>query len=57
MIHGRARLIGKKSQHGQLLEKAHKLLYKKYSQYKKIGIGDLCIMIYPEKIISWKNDN
>jgi len=57
MIHGRARVIGKKSQHGQLLEKAHKLLYKKYCQYKKIGIGDLCIMIFPEKIISWKNDN
>ena len=41
MIQGRASLIGKKVQHNELeLEKAHKLLYRKYRQYKKIGIGE-----------------
>jgi hypothetical protein len=35
MIHGRARLIGKKSQHNQLLEKAHKLLYIKILSVQK----------------------
>ena len=36
MIQGRASLIGKKVQHNELvLEKAHKLLYRKYRQYKK----------------------
>ena len=55
-IQGRASLIGKKVQHNELeLEKAHKLLYRKYRQYKKIGIGELCIKIDPEKVIAWKN--
>ena len=56
MIKGRASLIGKKVQHNELvLEKAHKLLYRKYHQYKKLGIGELCIKIDPEKVITWKN--
>ena len=56
MIQGRASLIGKKVQHNELvLEKAHKLLYRKYHQYKKIGIGEICIKIDPEKTIAWKN--
>ena len=56
MIQGRASLIGKKVQHNELvLEKAHKLLYRKYHQYKKLGIGELCIKIDPKKVIAWKN--
>ena len=56
MIQGRASLIGKKMQCNELvLEKAHKLLFRKYRQYKKIGIGELCIKIDPEKVITWKN--
>jgi hypothetical protein len=38
-----------------LLEKTHKLLYKKYLQYEKIGVGGYVIMIDPKKVISWMN--
>jgi PPOX class probable F420-dependent enzyme len=55
MIHGKASLIGKKGQDCDTqLEKAHKLLYVKYHQYEKIGIGEICIKIYPEKVITWQ---
>jgi PPOX class probable F420-dependent enzyme len=63
MIQGRASLISnnnnKKGQ-GQngpslLLEKAHKLLSEKYHQYQKIGIGKYVMAIYPQKVITWKN--
>lgn len=55
MIHGKASLIGKKGQDcGTQLEKAHKLLCVKYHQYEKIGIGEICIKIYPEKVITWQ---
>jgi len=53
MILGKASIIGK----GQveLLSRAHKLLYAKYPQYRRVGIGELCIMIKPQKITSWRN--
>jgi PPOX class probable F420-dependent enzyme len=55
MIHGKASLIGKQGQERDAqLEKAHKLLYVKYHQYEKIGIGEMCIKIYPEKVITWQ---
>ncbi len=37
------------------LKDIHKLLYQKYPQYKKVGIGRYCITIQPEKIIYWSN--
>jgi hypothetical protein len=37
-----------------LLEKAQRLLLEKYPQYQKIGLGQLCIMIWPEKVLTWK---
>jgi PPOX class probable F420-dependent enzyme len=37
-----------------LLEKAQRLLLEKYPQYQKIGLGQLCIMICPEKVLTWK---
>jgi PPOX class probable F420-dependent enzyme len=37
-----------------LLEEAHRLLLEKYPQYQKIGMGQLCIMICPEKVLTWK---
>ena len=37
------------------VKKGHKLLYQKYTQYKKIGIGKFCIIVKPQKIIFWKN--
>lgn len=60
MIQGRASLISNKRGEQQnellLLEKAHKLLSEKYHHYQKIGIGKYVIMIYPYKIMSWKNE-
>jgi len=37
-----------------MLKNAQSLLLEKYPQYQKIGLGQLCIMIYPEKIFTWK---
>jgi PPOX class probable F420-dependent enzyme len=37
-----------------LLKNAHRLLLEKYPQYQKISVGQLCIMIYPEKVFTWK---
>lgn len=37
-----------------LLTKAQSLLLEKYPQYQKIGLGQLCIMICPEKVLTWK---
>jgi PPOX class probable F420-dependent enzyme len=61
MIQGRASLISNKKGEQEnelllLLEKAHKLLSEKYHHYQKIGIGEYVIMIYPQKIMTWKNE-
>jgi hypothetical protein len=59
MIQGRASLISNKKGEQQnellLLEGAHKLLSDKYPQYQKIGIGAYIIIIYSQKVITWKN--
>jgi hypothetical protein len=55
MIQGEASIIGGKNLEQNelvLLEKTHKLLYKKYLQYEKIGVGGYVIMIDPKKVIS-----
>ena len=62
MVQGRASLISNNEKgYGKneplLLEKAHKLLSKKYYQYQKIGIGEYVIIIYPQKVITWKNQS
>lgn len=61
MVQGRASILVSRRQEQQeennnnkILETAHKLLSSKYPQYQKIGIGKACIMIYPQKAISWK---
>ena len=61
MIQGRASLISNAKGEQQnelslLLAKAHKLLSEKYHHYQNIGIGEYVIMIYPRKIITWKNE-
>lgn len=59
MIQGKASIIGGKQLEQNellLLEKAHKLLFDKYLQYQKIGIGEYVIMIIPQKVITWKNE-
>jgi hypothetical protein len=57
LIQGKASIIGGKELEQQnellLLEKAHRLLSRKYVQYQKIGIGKYIIMIIPQKVISW----
>lgn len=53
MIHGKATMIDGKNI--KLLDKIHKLLISKYPQYKKIGIGNSCIMINPIKVTFWNN--
>ena len=38
------------------VKKGHRLLYQKYTQYQKIGIGKYCIIVKPQKIIFWKSE-
>jgi len=52
MIHGKAAIVEQKRE--KLINEVHKLLISKYSQYKKIGIGNSCIKIRPQKAIFWK---
>lgn len=70
MIQGKAYLIGEgdedelertsKYDHNNnnvpSVKKGHRLLYQKYTQYQKIGIGKYCIIVKPQKIIFWKNE-
>jgi len=53
MIHGKATVIDGKNT--KLMDIIHKLLVSKYPQYKKIGIGNYCIMINPTKVTFWNN--
>lgn len=39
------------------IKNAQNLLLEKYPQYQKIGVGQLCIMICPEKVFRWKMSN
>jgi PPOX class probable F420-dependent enzyme len=65
MIQGTAHLIGKEKKgnennkyginNSSLIKEIHTLLCQKYHQYKEIGIGQYCIVIQPQKIIYWKN--
>lgn len=67
MIQGKASILGKRrgnakeeeeeqqenDENDKLLKIAHKLLFTKYTQYQHIAIGELCIVIYPQKTIFW----
>jgi len=55
MIHGTATVIDGKN--SKLMDKIHKLLISKYPQYKKIGVGNSCIMINPQRITHWGYSN
>jgi PPOX class probable F420-dependent enzyme len=54
MIQGRASITSKTQGNIQLKE-AYKKLMIKYLQYEKVGIGEMCIIIAPEKVASWSN--
>ena len=53
MIHGKASIVEFKDK--KKMDKVHKLLISKYSQYNKVGISDLCIKIRPQKFTYWEN--
>jgi PPOX class probable F420-dependent enzyme len=40
-----------------IIKNAQNLLLEKYPQYQKIGVGQLCIMICPERVFTWKMSN
>ncbi len=68
MIQGKAYLIGEGDEEEierthkyndddvPSVKKGHRLLYQKYTQYQKIGIGKYCIIVKPQKIIFWKSE-
>ncbi|MEW6604287.1 MAG: TIGR03668 family PPOX class F420-dependent oxidoreductase [Thermoproteota archaeon] len=54
MIQGKASIVDR-SQESTKLQEAYKKLMTKYPQYQEIGLGEMCIIIKPEKVISWQN--
>jgi PPOX class probable F420-dependent enzyme len=55
MIQGKATIITTKTQGNIQLQEAYKKLTTKYHQYQKIGLSEICIIIKPEKVASWRN--
>ena len=54
MIQGKASIASKTEGNLQVQE-AYKKLMTKYLQYQNVGVGEMCIIIAPEKVISWGN--
>jgi PPOX class probable F420-dependent enzyme len=53
---GRTYLYDHNNNNASSVRKGHRLLYQKYTQYEKIGIGKYCIIVKPQKIIFWENE-
>ena len=53
-IQGKASIASKGEGNIQVRE-AYKKLMTKYTQYQKVGVGEMCIIITPEKVASWSN--
>ncbi len=53
-IQGKASVASKSEGNIQVTE-AYKKLMTKYLQYQKVGVGEMCIIIAPEKVASWSN--
>lgn len=53
MIQGKASIITSKTQWNIDVKEAYNKLTTKYLQYQKIGLSEMCIIIKPEKIVSW----
>ena len=53
MVRGKASIIDRKN--SKIIDKVQKLLILKYPQYKKIGLGNSCIKINPQKVTFWHN--
>ena len=55
LIQGTASIVKSRKQADIQLRQAQKALATKYIQYQKIGIGEMCIVIKPEKVVSWRS--
>jgi PPOX class probable F420-dependent enzyme len=55
MIQGTASVVKYRPQADIQLKQAVKELTTKYTQYQKIGTGEMCIIIKPEKVASWRS--
>jgi PPOX class probable F420-dependent enzyme len=55
MIQGTASVVKSRPQADIQLKQALKELTTKYTQYQKIGTGEMCIIIKPEKVASWRS--
>ena len=55
LIQGTASIVKSRKQADIQLRQAQKELATKYIQYQKIGIGEMCIVIKPEKVVSWRS--
>jgi len=53
MIQGKASIITNRTQWNTDVKEAYNKLTSKYMQYQKIGLSEMCIIIKPEKIVSW----
>jgi PPOX class probable F420-dependent enzyme len=52
MVQGKAS-IASKTQGNLQMQEAYKKLITKYPQYQRIGLGEMCIILKPEKVASW----
>jgi PPOX class probable F420-dependent enzyme len=55
MVQGKARIITTRTEENIRLQEAYRKLVAKYSQYQKTGLCEMCIIIKPEKVTSWRN--
>jgi PPOX class probable F420-dependent enzyme len=54
MIQGKASVAIKEEGNIQVRQ-AYKKLMTKYLQYQQVGVGEMCIIITPKKVASWRN--
>jgi PPOX class probable F420-dependent enzyme len=56
MVQGKASIVNQVREDTRLYD-AYKKLVAKYLQYQKVRLSETCIMIKPEKILSWQNSH
>ncbi len=55
MIQGIASIVKSRPQSDDQLQHVYQKLTTKYPQYQHVGLGEMYILIVPEKVISWRN--
>jgi PPOX class probable F420-dependent enzyme len=55
MIQGKAFVLNRLEEGNSWLQQVYEKMIVKYPQYQDIGLEDTCIMLKPEKAISWQN--